>query len=148
MNFRLFGCGKFRRLASDSNDRSLTGSESGFMNRHRVVCPACAAVEAEGERSLKMLRLAILEPVASPTFNSRLLRRAHVDSVRAKFGYWSPALFGAAIAGIAILAAMQMIADSSRLPEISVPGGDPHMTQRGPAFPRLDVPDPASQPPR
>lgn len=130
-------------------DRILTPVESRFLDRHRAVCAECGRVEEEGDRALQMLRLAILEPEASPRFDARVLRRAQVDAVRARFGYWSPALFGAAIAGIAILAAMQMIADSSRLPAIHVPGGDaPQLTRHDPAFPALDDAATVSQPPR
>lgn len=144
MKTRLFGCSKFRRLSSDRMDRQLTAGQSRFLDRHRAVCDACAKAEVEAHDAMKMLRLAILEPDHDPGFGHRVLRRARVQAVRAKFGYWSPALFGAAIAGIAILAALQMIADSSRMPAIRVPGAyGPEMTRRDPVFPRLDR-EPAS----
>lgn len=140
MKSRLFGCSKFRRLTSDRMDRSLSSGQLRFLDRHRAVCSVCARAEEEAHDALKMLRLAILEPESDPGFGHRVLRRARVQSVRAKFGYWSPAVFGAAIAGIAILAALQMIANSSHLPAIRVPGANgPEMTRRDPVFPRLDT---------
>lgn len=143
MKGRLFGCSKFRRLTSDRMDRALSERQVRFLDRHRVVCGECARAEEASHDAMKMLRLAILEPETDPAFDHRVLRRARLQGVRAQFGYWSPAVFGAAIAGIAILAALQMIADSSRLPAIRVPGANgPEMTRRDPEFPRLDVPNP------
>lgn len=144
---RPFGCADFGRLTSESLDRSLTPDEERLVEQHRVSCSACSRVEEEGLEAFEMLRLAALEPEPDTGFDTRVLRKVKVQAVRTKFNYWSPALFGAAIAGIAILAALQMIADVSRLPAIRVPGGQgPEMSRRDPSFPKLDAQPPAESP--
>ncbi len=147
MNPRSFGCAEFRRLTSERLDRPLNPAEERFYESHRASCAPCAELEENSGLALQMLRLAALEPEAAEGFDTRVLRRARVQAVRLRVNYWSPALFGAAIAGIAILAALQMIADVSRLPALRVPGGNgPEMTRRDPSFPRLDAQPPADLP--
>lgn len=147
MRLRPFGCADFGRLNSERLDRSLTPVEERLVEMHRASCAACSQVEEDAHEALQMLRLAALEPEPDTGFDTRVLRKVKVQLVRTKFNYWSPALFGAAIAGIAILAALQMIADVSRLPAIRVPGGQgPEMSRRDPSFPRLEAQPPAESP--
>lgn len=141
MKTRVFGCRKFRRLVSESMDGSVSVHESVFMGRHRRVCLSCRLAEHQSSLALNMLRDAALEAQRSPTFDDRLLRRVRLQFRRAKIDYWSPAMFGAAIAGIAVLAALQMITQTSKLPAVPLSGRTfeaRHVTQPTPDFPSLD----------
>ena len=111
------------------------------MLKHRLVCPQCLESEGQSRLALNMLRSTALEAEHSPTFDFRLIRRWRVQTFRARMGYWSPAMFGAAIAGIAVIAALQMITQSSSLPSIrssNQPFEARRISQPAPDFPSLD----------
>lgn len=114
---RLFGCGKFGWLSSEAEDRPLTAAELRFIERHKEVCPQCVAKEAASACALNMLREAKIEAdVPEQSFETRLIRRLRVQSVRLGFHYWTPALFGAAIAAVALASALQLLARTHELP--------------------------------
>lgn len=141
MKMRFFGCRKFQRLVSDSMDRAISCQESSFMDRHRSVCLGCRLAEYQSSLALNMLRESVMEAQRSATFDDRLLRRVRLQFMRARIDYWSPAMFGAAIAGIAVLAALQMITQSSKLPTVPLAGRAMearHVAQPTPDFPSLD----------
>ncbi len=121
---RVFGCGKFRRLSSDSLDRDLSPREAGYLHKHRIVCPPCAQTEVQSSLALNMLRSATLEVEASPMFEERVIRKLRVQTTRESLRYWSPAVAGAFIAGLAVVAALQMITRSADLPHVRLPGGE------------------------
>ncbi len=66
-----------------------------------------------------------LEPeVDSERFDRRLLRNIRVTSAKASFQYWSPAIVGASVASMALLALLQMLANSSSMKPIRILNGD------------------------
>ncbi len=138
MKVRLFGCGKFAWLASESHDRLLSSRERSFMDRHRAVCGECERAEWSGAMALNMLRESSMEPVFGAGFEDRVLRRHRVQTVRASLGYWSPAFLGASIAMVAILAGLQMVTRSAELPVVPAPGVEVRRQDAdGPKFPDL-----------
>jgi hypothetical protein len=138
---RVFGCRKFKKLASDSQDRDLLMGEERFMDRHRSVCRPCRIAEHQTSLALNMLRASSLEAEPSEMYEERLIRKWHLQNVRSSVRYWSPAVFGAAIAGIAVLAALQMITQSSKMPSVPLQGGMQearNIQKQSPAIPELD----------
>ena len=133
MNLRFLSCRKYRRLSYIQRDRDLNVSEVRFMGEHETVCDICAPQMQLGFSALNMLRDSAMEPEYKPTFDERVIRRVKVETVRASMRYWSPAMIGAAVAGLVVLAAMQMIAQSSQLPSFHVPNGEARVYT--PAFP-------------
>jgi hypothetical protein len=117
-------CRRFSRLLNEREDRSLTANEAAFIESHREACACCRRLEQQSFISLDLLRLASIDVEAAPGFDHRVIRRAKnqatVDTVR----YWSPALVGAAVAGIAALAAIQIVTRSNHLPQVKVPGAE------------------------
>lgn len=91
------------------------------MARHRAVCRSCEAEEADTSFALNMLRGAALEPEVGFSFDERIMRLHRVRAVKQSFRYWSPAVLGAAIACVAVLAALQMLSRPSSLPTLGVP---------------------------
>ncbi len=89
----------------------------------------------EAADALDILRMEALEAETKENFDERLLRRHKVASVRSSIRYWKPALMGAAVAGLVVLAAMQMIAQSSHLPSFKVPASEARLSS--PAIPSL-----------
>lgn len=142
MSFRLFGCTKYRHLAHERFDRDLSLAEREFMAKHRAVCSECRVSEAQSSTALNMLRLAAVEPefdvdvADQPHFEERILRRLRVQSARESVRYWSPAFFGAAIAGLSVLAALQLVSSQPTLSPNQYPDGSAYRTriERLPAF--------------
>jgi anti-sigma factor RsiW len=130
------GCGRYRKLHYAARDRSLSDRELEFLERHETACPECAKSMRHATDALDFLRMSALEPETTTNFNDRILRRHKVESVRASVRYWSPAMLGAVAAGLTLLAAMQMIAQSSHLPIFKVPASEARLTS--PAIPSLD----------
>lgn len=135
MSQRVFGCRKYRKLAYEARDRVLTDAEILFMQKHEAVCLACEHEMQQSAVALNLLSEAQLEPEISPNFDTRIIRRLKTEFIRSSFKYWSPAMVGAAVGALVILAAIQMIAQSSRLPSLSVPGGSEARRLATPAFP-------------
>lgn len=141
MRVRFFGCGKFGWLVSEAEDRELSGREQAFLDRHRSVCVPCAHREEASSLALNMLREASFDE-ADPgaSFDVRLIRRVRVQTVRASFQYWSPAVCGAAIAALALVAGMQLLSRTHQLPVFQSGNSDARRIQiSAPDFPELPL---------
>ena len=126
---RIFGCRRFSRLSNEAIDRDLCEREETFLEKHRTVCASCAATQTQSSFALNMLRASAIDVDISPSFDDRLLRKLRVRTTRESLRYWSPAVAGAFIAGLAVVAAMQMITRSAQLPHVGVPGGEARRIQ-------------------
>lgn len=127
MNYRVFGCGKYRRLMNEKFDRALSLREREFMARHKSVCQDCYYEEAQGACALNMLRMAAIgddELDNGPVFEDRVLRRWRVQSTRESVRYWSPAFVGAVLAGLTVLAALQVVSSRPIVPGTTNPAGE------------------------
>lgn len=148
MSFRLFGCSKYRRLANERFDRALSLSEREFLNKHKSVCPDCRRTEMQSATALNMLRLAAFEPDASNTesddifgahFEERVIRRLRVQSTKESVRYWSPAFVGAVIAGLTVLAALQLVSDRPGVPSMTNPEGTAYAKPSSTQLPTFDL---------
>lgn len=117
-------CTKFKKLAGEQAERELSESQVEFLDSHRAQCQDCREYEASSFMSLNMLREATLEPEFNPNFEDRILRKLKVQTARSSIGYWSPAVVGAFVAGLAIVAALQLITRSADMPRMHFPGGE------------------------
>ena len=117
MNSRMFGCGKFRWMSIEKFDRQLTPKEEQFFRKHREVCYPCLRYEQQGLNAMNMLTSGSLEPEISDDFDANVIRSLRTTAPkRVGVAYWSPALAGAAVAGLALMAALQLL---SRVPAIN-----------------------------
>ena len=148
MKVRFFGCGKFGWLLSESEDRLLTSKEVRFLDRHRSVCRDCARTEEASSMALNMLRESRLDPSTSGSgFDIRVIRRVRLQTVRLSVQYWSPAIFGAAIAAVALVSALQMLARTSELPVFRAGASEARRIQLGgPVIPDIPIADRISIP--
>jgi hypothetical protein len=135
---RVFGCSRFRKLASEEFDRVLTLREQAFMHRHRSACHECHASQAQSSLALNFLRASAIEVDVHPMFEERVIRRLKVQTTRESIRYWSPAVAGAFIAGLAVIAALQMITRSADLPHVRIPGGEARRIVPARSTPPLD----------
>ncbi|MFI5387236.1 MAG: hypothetical protein ACHQ50_14085 [Fimbriimonadales bacterium] len=119
---KLFGCSKFKRLASEGLDRNLTPREEAFVQNHRKACANCSDLQSQSSLALNFLRASTIDIDVHPMFDERVIRRLRVQSSRESLRYWSPAVAGAFVAGLAVVAALQMITRSSELPHLRLGG--------------------------
>jgi hypothetical protein len=142
VSFRMFGCGKYRRLMNEKFDRALSLRDREFMSRHRSVCDECRREEVQGACALNMLRLAAVEEddfASGVVFEERVLRKLRVQSTRESVRYWSPAFVGAAIAGLTVLAALQLVSNRPTMPNSTNPAGEAYLQQDPGRLPLIDL---------
>jgi hypothetical protein len=58
---------------------------------------------------MEFLRSASIEPEPDPTFESRFIRRWRVERRSRTVSYWMPAVVGAVVASVALLAVLQIL---------------------------------------
>ncbi|MBN9501191.1 MAG: hypothetical protein BGO01_14190 [Armatimonadetes bacterium 55-13] len=142
MSVRLFGCSKYQRLSNEKFDRTLSLAEREFLAKHRSVCSECRMRESQSSNALNMLRMAAFDDEVQdsfePQFEERILRKLRVQSTRESVRYWSPAFVGAMIAGLAVLATLQLVPNRPSLPSSNRPEGTAYRT-RGERLPTLDI---------
>lgn len=71
-----------------------------------------------------LLEARIDPSVDEPRFKHRLLRKHRVEQAKSSVQYWSPALIGASVASMALLALLQLLANSSSMKPIRILNGD------------------------
>jgi hypothetical protein len=128
---RLFGCGKFKWLCIERFDRDLSEKENRFYRMHRDVCFVCLRYEQQATNAMNLVGCAAIEPEISPTFNEDVVLKFRAQRKRAALTYWSPALAGAAVAGVVLATALQIITRSSELPQFNNPRGEARLTISG-----------------
>lgn len=135
-----FGRRKYVALLNERQDRPLTEREEAFLARFRATHPEEAREESLHEEGFAMLRgLAFEDEPSNPDrFEHRVIRRWRVQSVKDSAAYWSPAIFGALVAAIALLAMFQLVGRSSTMPPIDVTGNEARRLEPPkPVFPNL-----------
>ena|SRR5687767_5872624 len=93
--------------------------------------------------ALNMLRESRMEPEAPGNgFDIRVIRRVHLQAVRISFQYWTPAIFGGAIAAVALISALQMLARTSEMPVFRAGTSEARRIQIGvPEIPNIPIAD-------
>jgi hypothetical protein len=119
----LFGCSKFKKLVSEELDRELSREEQAFVQEHRFTCADCSEFQAQSSLALNFLRASAIDVDVNQTFDDRVIRKLRVQGTRESIQYWSPAVAGAFIAGLAVVAALQIITRSADMPHVQMPGG-------------------------
>jgi predicted anti-sigma-YlaC factor YlaD len=134
------GCRRFRRLASELEDRGLSESEIEFLDSHREACEECRRYDEQAHQALGMLRGAAFHDVESaPMFEERVIRRFRTQKVREGIRYWSPALVGAVIACVAVFATLAMVSRPDQLKSANLPTGSARLFHESGTFPSLEL---------
>lgn len=90
-----------------------------------------------------LLRKARVEPKTNAKkFEQDVLRRLRVMIGRQGISYWSPAIIGASVASLAVLALLQMLTSSSSMKPIRILNGDTAQVEQ----PQVQLPDASSLP--
>lgn len=120
---------RFWRTLQAADERELNASELIFLNACRQDDPVVAAEEEAQQVCLAALRACVIEPDDDPTFDRRLMRRYRIERMKARAEYWSPAVVGAAVAAIAVLAFLQVLTGPSNLRTIDTSRSEVHNTR-------------------
>lgn len=117
-------CKRFQKLWNERDVRDLSPDEDRFVSQHRRDCEECACFESSSDGAMSMLRMATMEPEVSIGFEDRVIRKVKVQTVRESLGYWTPAMIGAGIACVAIVATLQIAASPVKLNPATLPAGE------------------------
>lgn len=115
-------CARYRRLKMLSEDGQTSPKQEAFVARHESSCSRCAADHALTECAMDFLRANAIEPEPDPTFESRFIRRWRVEQRSRVVSYWMPAVVGAVVASVALLAVIQILFASPAKPEVDIKG--------------------------
>lgn len=127
-------CKSCRRLRSIAEDGRASARQVRLIEQHEAVCQPCRESAADTADAMAVLRSAAVEPSLDESFESRVLRTWRAERRSRTISYWTPAVFGAVVAGAAILAVLQIL--------LSSPVGDPaDMTGREAQLGQPDIPD-------
>jgi anti-sigma factor RsiW len=102
-------CGKYRRVKLLAEDGRASRRQSSFLERHEATCDQCRQEHALTMSALSALRASVIEPEPDPGFESRFIRRWRVESRARAVSYWMPAIAGAIVASVALLAVLQIL---------------------------------------
>ncbi len=115
-------CARYRRLKTLSEDGRTSPKQSAFVARHEATCNRCAAEQALTDAAMDFLRSSAIEPEPDPTFESRFIRRWRVEQRARTVSYWMPAVVGAVVASVALLAVIQILFASPVKRDIDLKG--------------------------
>jgi len=124
------------RLIAESRDRELSPNEVAFLDRY----PDLSASLQKGNMALDLLKnLDWAEESSGIEFERRVVRRLKNQRTADGIKYWSPALIGAAVAAVALVAALQIITRANELPALNRPAAE---ARRAPSAVPLDLTSP------
>ena len=110
-------CTRCRRLRSLAEDERASARQMRLIEQHEAVCEPCRESAADTADAMAVLRSATVEASLDKSFESRVLRTWRAERRSRTISFWTPAVFGAVVAGAAILAVLQILQSS--------PVGDP-----------------------
>ena len=131
-------CKRFQKLWNDRDVRDLSDQEESFVAQHRRDCEECRSFEVSSDDVLSVLRSATLEPEISIGFEDRVIRKLKLQTMRESLSYWTPALVGAGIACVAIVATLQIAATPVQLNKAKLPVGEAKL-ELGPERPMPEL---------
>lgn len=132
------GCSRFHKFVTEELDRPLSPKEEAFVSRHRESCGDCKDLQAQSSLAMNFLRAAAIDVSVTPAFEERVIRRLKVETTRESLRYWSPAVAGAFVAGLAVVAALQIITRSAEIPSVRFPGAESRRIASPKSNPELD----------
>ncbi len=135
-------CSRFSYIINAKTEDEMSKSELDFVANHGNECDRCAQYH-ETDYGINLLRSCQIEPIISNGFNDRVIRLARVSLRKTAFSYWSPALAGATIAGLAVLAVVQLVSKPNQLPVFRATGEARKV--HSPMFPTPDSPGHANR---
>jgi hypothetical protein len=106
------GCARYRKCKLLCEDGVATRRQRTFVERHEADCADCARQHALTMSALGALRSAAIEPQPDPGFESRFIRVWRIERRSRAVSYWMPAVAGAVVAGVALLAVLQILFSS------------------------------------
>lgn len=105
-------CRRYRRLRRLAEEAPVADSLARRMRAHEDSCAACrSAYEDEKEAIAAFVQCTVQTPEAPPSgYEARLAAKARAQASVRTWRFWAPAMMGAALAGVAALALVQLLA--------------------------------------
>lgn len=121
-------CERYRRLKHLAEDGKATLRQESFVAKHEAGCQDCAEEHALTLQALEFLKSNVIEPEPDPTFESRFIRRWRVEKRARAVSYWMPAVVGAVVASVALLAVLQILFAAPGSEKIDLEGREAQLT--------------------
>jgi anti-sigma factor RsiW len=121
-------CDRYRRLKLLSEDGRTTPKQEAFLAKHEQSCEMCTAEHALTLQALEFLKTSAIEPEPDPTFESRFIRRWRVERRARTVSYWLPAVVGAVVASVALLAVLQILFAAPVREKVDLKGREAQLT--------------------
>lgn len=121
-------CNRYRRLKMLSEDGRATPHQEAFLAKHEDSCSQCAEEHALTLSAMEFLRSNVIEPEPDPTFESRFIRRWRVERRARTVSYWMPAVVGAVVASVALLAVLQILFAAPVRDKVDLKGREAQLT--------------------
>ena len=134
-------CARYRRLKLLSEDGRTSPRQEAYVVDHEQTCSKCTAEHSLTESAMEYLRTSAIEPTPDPTFESRFIRRWRVERRSRVVSYWMPAVVGAVVASVALLAVIQILFSSPIKRSIDLQGREAQLNI--PSYGETVVSDPA-----
>lgn len=115
-------CRQFDKAHHRLLDGIATSKDMKFLDEHAEQCVECALVRETMADALHSLEASVISSEGSDGFEHRVIRRYRVESSTRSLAFWSPALIGAAVAAVALLAVLQMLISGPDLKPIDIRG--------------------------
>jgi hypothetical protein len=131
-------CSKFSYIINAKSEDEMSSSELEFVASHSSDCDRCTRYLGTN-LGINLLQSCQIEPTVSSGFDERVIRLSRVLTKKTSLAYWSPAFAGAAIAGLAVLAVIQLVSKPHQLPVFRATGEARRV--QSPMFPTTGVPD-------
>ena len=130
-------CAKYRRIKLLSEDGRASQRQEAFLSRHEQACDKCQTDHAVTMAAMAALRAAAFEPAPDLGFESRFIRRWRVEQRARAVSYWMPAVAGAVVASVAMMAVLQILFAAPRANDVNLKDREAQLsTER-----QLDIPD-------
>lgn len=131
----LNACSRYRKYKLLCEDGMASLRKQAFVQKHESTCPGCAAEHFVTMTALSALRGSVIEPEPDPTFESRFIRRWRVESRARAVSYWMPAVAGAVVASIALLAVLQILLAAPSADKADISNREAVRDDSGPEIP-------------
>jgi|GEM_PF-4147848 len=144
MPFKGLRSKRYWNLVRTRDERPLTEKENDFLLEYSESAPSEAVLAELESEAMQFFREQSLEPAPTDHLTSVISRKWAMERKKSAFGYWFPAVAGASITAVAVLAILQILTNAGKTTEATWRDAEARrMSNRS-----IDFPDPRVFSPR